>query len=64
MVTMKLMRQAIKNYTSPYVPKQLNRRNQRQWLAAVERLGDKWLYAQVYDRQSIWTLKHMKGNHD
>lgn len=49
---MRLARKAIRNYTSPYVSKELNRRNQRAWIAAVRRLGDRWLLAVPVERVS------------
>jgi hypothetical protein len=37
------IRQAIRLWKTPGVPKHTQRHNQRQWLRMVELLGDKWL---------------------
>lgn len=46
-----LMRRAIRNWSSPMVPRHINRSNQRKWLQAVERLGDAWLLAKPVERK-------------
>lgn len=46
-----LLRRAIRNWTSPMVPRAINRANQRKWIEAVQRLGDKWLLAQPLERR-------------
>lgn len=43
MTKTQLLRHAVKLWRVPHVPKEINRANARKWVAAVERLGDKWL---------------------
>ena len=43
MTKTQLMRHAVKLWQVPHVPREINRSNARKWLAAVERLGDRWL---------------------
>lgn len=40
------IRQAVRLFRNGYAPKAVRRHNARAWLAAVDRLGDRWLYAQ------------------
>lgn len=40
-------------YNVDYIPRELNRSNQRKWVAAVRMLGDKWLLAQSVERKEI-----------
>jgi hypothetical protein len=37
-------------YNNDMVPEHINRHNQRQWVRAVMRLGDKWLIAKPIKR--------------
>jgi len=46
-----LLRRAIRNWSSPMVPRHINRANQRKWIAAVQELGSKWLLAQPVERR-------------
>ena len=41
----KLLRLGRRLWSSPTVPREMNRRNLREWARAVHRLGDKWLLA-------------------
>jgi hypothetical protein len=50
MTKISLMRHAVKLWNVPHVPREINRSNARKWLAAVERLGDKWLLAKKVGR--------------
>lgn len=34
-----------RNFNNPMVSRELNRRNQRHWVASVRQLGGKWLLA-------------------
>ena len=34
-----------------YIPKELARKNQLKWAQAIQRLGDKWLLAQMVPRK-------------
>lgn len=52
MTKTQLMRHAVKLWQVPHVPREINRSNARKWLAAVERLGDRWLLAQPIRRQA------------
>jgi hypothetical protein len=45
MTKMQLAKHALKLWNVPDVDKQTNRANARKWIRAVERLGDKWVYA-------------------
>lgn len=42
---MQLAKHALKLWNVPDVDKQTNRANARKWLKAIERLGDRWVYA-------------------
>jgi hypothetical protein len=35
----------------PYIPTELTRKNQVKWAQAVQRLGDKWLLAQMVQKK-------------
>ena len=39
-------------FSSQYAPKEINRANQRKWVAARRQLGDKWLLAQPVGRKA------------
>jgi len=45
-----LLRQAIRLWSNPLVPKDVQRHNQRAWLRSVQMLGDKWLLARQIGR--------------
>lgn len=45
-----LARRAIRLWTTPKVPKRINRHNQRAWIRSVNMLGDKWLLMKKVDR--------------
>jgi hypothetical protein len=47
---MQLAKHALRLWNVPHVPREVNRSNARKWLAAVERLGDRWLLAQPIRR--------------
>lgn len=49
---MQLTRQALKLWNNPIAPRELNRYNQRAWIAAVERLGDKWIVLKKVQRET------------
>ena len=51
MTKISLMRRAVKLWQVPHVPREINRANARKWLAAVERLGDKWLLCKPVERK-------------
>jgi hypothetical protein len=38
-------------YNTDYMPREINRANQRKWVAAVRMLGEKWLLAQPVERK-------------
>jgi hypothetical protein len=44
-VSFKRLRQAVRLFRGGYAPKAQRKANMRAWLAAVERLGDLWVYA-------------------
>ena len=50
-MTPALLRRAVRNYTSPFVPLALNKRNRREWLRAWAALGDKALIAKPLERK-------------
>lgn len=43
--SMALLRQAVRLYRSPYVSREVNRRNRIAWLRSVHHLGDGWVLA-------------------
>jgi len=45
------IRQAIRLWKTPGVPKASQRHNQRQWLRMIELLGDRWLLAKQMPRK-------------
>jgi hypothetical protein len=49
----KLIRQALKLWNVPHVPRDINRSNARKWLRAVEFLGDRWLLAKKVTKNDI-----------
>jgi hypothetical protein len=51
MTKISLMRHAVRLWQVPHVPREINRANARKWLAAVERLGDKWLLSKPVRRE-------------
>jgi hypothetical protein len=51
MTKTQLMRHAVKLWQVPHVPRAINRANARKWVAAVERLGDKWLLSKPVERK-------------
>lgn len=47
----KLLKIARRLWDSPFVSRELNRRNQLHWARAAHRLGDKWLLAKYVERR-------------
>jgi len=45
------IRQAIRLWKTPGVPKHTQRHNQRAWLRMVNLLGEKWLFAKPVTRK-------------
>ena len=45
MTKMQLAKHALRMWDVPDVDKQTNRANARKWIKAIERLGDRWVYA-------------------
>lgn len=45
-----LLRMAVRLYSNPLVPKEINRHNQRAWLRSIAFLGDRWLLAKKVER--------------
>lgn len=39
------IRQAVRLFRNDLAPRNVRRHNARQWLAAIEKLGDRWLFA-------------------
>jgi hypothetical protein len=50
MHTQELRRKARELYNNALVPASTNQHNQRQWVRAILRLGDKWLHAKHIQR--------------
>lgn len=50
MSRIQLIKRAIRLWNVPNVPREINRANARKWVAAVERLGDRWLLARKVER--------------
>ena len=54
-----LLRQAVRLYRSPYVSREVNRRNRVAWLRSVAILGDGWVLA---GRKEVsWGAKERKA---
>lgn len=51
MSTFTLARRACRLYRGEYVSKAIRRANQRKWIAAVERLGSRWLLAAPINKE-------------
>lgn len=49
---MQMRRRAVQLWTVPHASKTANRHNQRAWLRAVERLGDRWLLRRRVERKN------------
>lgn len=50
-MNIKMLRLCRKLWSSPDVPRELNRANARKWVQAVRRLGDRWLLAQYVEKR-------------
>lgn len=48
----KLLSMARRLWDAEHVPKEINRRNQREWARSVHRLGDKWLLATYVQKKT------------
>lgn len=48
----KLLKMARHLWNVEYAPKEVNRRNQREWARSVARLGDKWLLAKHVEKRT------------
>jgi len=48
----KLLKMARRLWDGGYTPREVNRRNQREWARAVYRLGNKWLLATYVQKKS------------
>ena len=48
----KLLKMARHLWNVEYAPKEVNRRNQREWARSVVRLGDKWLLAKHVEKRT------------
>jgi hypothetical protein len=46
----KMLTKARQLFSVDYMPKQINRANQRKWVRAIRMLGDKWLIAHQIKR--------------
>jgi len=44
---LKLIRRAVRLFRNELAPRHIRRANARKWLAAVEKLGDRWVYAKT-----------------
>lgn len=53
MTEYQLKRRAITNFRNFNVPKHVQRNYQRQWIRCVDRLGDRWLYAQALKKRAL-----------
>lgn len=50
-MNIKMLTLCRKLWSSPDVPRELNRINARKWVKAVRRLGDRWLLAQYVGKR-------------
>jgi hypothetical protein len=41
-----------KMWNNPLAPANINRANQRKWVQAIRKLGDRWLLAQPIERKT------------
>lgn len=48
----KLLRLGRKLWSSPTVPREMNRRNMREWVRALRTVGDKWQLATYQPRKT------------
>lgn len=48
----KLLKMARQLWSVEHAPKEVNRRNQREWARSVARLGDKWLLAKHVEKRT------------
>lgn len=48
----KLLKLARRLWDVDYAPREVNRRNQREWARSVHRLGDKWLLATYVQKKT------------
>lgn len=46
-----VLRNVRKLFNVDYVPRHVNRHNQRQWVRSIRNLGDRWLLAQQVKRK-------------
>jgi hypothetical protein len=46
-----MLRHVRQMWNVPHVSQDINRANQRKWVRAVRRLGDKWLLAKYIERK-------------
>lgn len=46
-----VLRRVRKLFAVDYIPRHTQRHNQREWVRAVRRLGDKWLIAKSINRE-------------
>ena len=53
MTEYQLKRRAITNFRNFNVPKHVQRNYQRQWIQCVDRLGDRWLFAQLIPKRTL-----------
>ena len=56
-----MLRLARRLYNVDYVPREINRANQRKWVRSVRLLGSRWLLAEYVSRKLIadaQTLSH------
>lgn len=50
-MNIKMLTLCRKLWSSPDVPREMNRINARKWVKAVRRLGDRWLLAQYVEKR-------------
>lgn len=48
-----MLRRARRLYNVDYVPREINRANQRKWVRSVRLLGSRWLLAEYVSRKVI-----------
>lgn len=48
-----MLRRVRRLYNADYIPREINRANQRKWIQSVRFLGDRWLLAEYVSRKVI-----------
>ncbi len=58
-----LLQRAVRLWRCPWVPRNIRRHNQRQWLRSVALLGDKWKLARPMSREVLRAQAAQRNGH-